>query len=75
MATESAPKIKLSSSALEGSLKKRLSIDWAVLSPVAKAALAKASFVEAVTLPLDELEKPVAVGKLIYWTLIYSELE
>ena len=35
----------MSSSLVEGSLSKRLSIDWAVLSPVAKAALASASLV------------------------------
>lgn len=39
MATESAPKISLSNYAIDGRVKNRLSIDCAVLSPVAKLAL------------------------------------
>lgn len=56
IATEPAPRIRLSSSALEGSLKNRLSIDWAELSPVANRAFDNARFVEVDTLTLDELD-------------------
>ena len=43
MATESAPNINLSNSAIDGRVKNKLSIAWAVLSPVANLALMMAS--------------------------------
>ena len=72
MATESAANIKLSSSLVEGSLKKRLSIDWAVLSPVANAALASASltFLWVTAFPVAPDGPKLAEGKLVVYTWI-----